>query len=325
MEGRREHERQIEQQTLNRITNNLVLRFYYSLDMCTPNSKKQYVSVVMEFINWYEEESIEIFDEDQAKLVTAENVHQYMDWVQRRRELEVSTLQRKIVTLNTFFKFLKRNKIISENPIDSYGRRMKDNSEKEVISLNAEEMKVIWNNIRNAKNTWQSKRDYCLIYLLFTTGLRVSAADEINLQDIDLQNHKIMVVEKLNKKRTINISSNTKDVLEDWIRERKEIMGCWADDVDALFVTKYNKSWKRLGVRAIQAIFKKYTKGIDKKVTPHKARSTYGTMLYQETGDIYLVAEVLGQSSVEATKRYIKTREDKKINVINKIAQNLEI
>ena len=174
MEGRREHERQIEEQTLNRITNNLVLRFYYSLDMCTPNSKKQYVSVVMEFINWYEEESIEIFDENQAKLVTAEDIHQYMDWLQRRRVLEVSTLQRKIVTLSTFFKFLKRSRIISENPIDFYGRRLKDNSEKEVISLTPKEMEIIWKEFffPEDKFWWMQKYNRSTYYRLRNKAIK---------------------------------------------------------------------------------------------------------------------------------------------------------
>ena len=69
---------------------------------------------------------------------------------------------------------------------------------------------------------------------------------------------------------------------------------------------------KRLSVRAVEKLVKKYASAVTslKKITPHKLRSTYGTSLYRETGDIYLVADVLGHSDVNTTKKHYAALED---------------
>ena len=74
----------------------------------------------------------------------------------------------------------------------------------------------------------------------------------------------------------------------------------------------YSTQRKRIGVQAVENLVKKYTREITttKKITPHKLRSTYGTALYQETGDIYLVADVLGHSDVNTTKKHYAALED---------------
>ena len=71
----------------------------------------------------------------------------------------------------------------------------------------------------------------------------------------------------------------------------------------ALFLSTQRK---RIGIRAVENLVKKYAKHVTplKKITPHKLRSTYGTALYQETGDIYLVADVLGHKDVNTTRKH---------------------
>ena len=72
---------------------------------------------------------------------------------------------------------------------------------------------------------------------------------------------------------------------------------------NALFLSTQRK---RMGVQAVENMVKKYARQItpNKKITPHKLRSTYGTALYKETGDIYLVADVLGHKDVNTTKKH---------------------
>ena len=71
---------------------------------------------------------------------------------------------------------------------------------------------------------------------------------------------------------------------------------------------------RRLTVRSVENLVKKYTSRVTtvKKITPHKLRSTYGTTLYQETGDIYLVADVLGHTSVDTTRKHSAGMTDKR-------------
>ena len=74
----------------------------------------------------------------------------------------------------------------------------------------------------------------------------------------------------------------------------------------------YSTQRKRIGVQAVENLVKKYARQVTttKKITPHKLRSTYGTALYQETGDIYLVADVLGHKDVNTTKKHYAALDD---------------
>ena len=87
---------------------------------------------------------------------------------------------------------------------------------------------------------------------------------------------------------------------------RKDIM---EGHENALFLSMQNR---RITVRAVENLVKKYASNVTslKKITPHKLRSTYGTALYQETGDIYLVADVLGHKDVNTTRKHYAAIED---------------
>ena len=76
----------------------------------------------------------------------------------------------------------------------------------------------------------------------------------------------------------------------------------------------YSTQRKRIGVQAVENLVKKYARQITttKNITPHKLRSTYGTALYQETGDIYLVADVLGHKDVNTTRKHYAAMDDQR-------------
>ena len=89
---------------------------------------------------------------------------------------------------------------------------------------------------------------------------------------------------------------------------------------DALFLSLQNR---RLSVRAVENLVKKYASNVTglKKITPHKLRSTYGTALYKETGDIYLVADVLGHKDVNTTRKHYAAQEDERRRMAAKAVQ----
>lgn len=96
--------------------------------------------------------------------------------------------------------------------------------------------------------------------------------------------------------------------LKNYLEVRKGITPVTGHE-HALF---YSTQRKRIGIQAVENLVKKYTREITtaKKITPHKLRSTYGTALYQETGDIYLVADVLGHKDVNTTKKHYAAIDD---------------
>lgn len=153
-------------------------------------------------------------------------------------------------------------------------------------------------------------RDYAILMLFFGTGLRVSELVGINVSDIDFYNCSIKVTRKGRDEDTVFFGSEVEEALSGYISERP--LFAQGTEEDALFLSNRKK---RMDVRTIEIMIKNYAKkaGLNINVTPHTLRRTYGTNLYEETGDIYLVADALAHSSVNTTvKHYAKMSQDHK-------------
>ena len=107
----------------------------------------------------------------------------------------------------------------------------------------------------------------------------------------------------------IYFGEEVRNALENYLETTRASATPLPDHENALFLSTQRK---RMGVQAIENMVKKYARQVtpNKKITPHKLRSTYGTTLYQETGDIYLVADVLGHKDVNTTKKHYAALDD---------------
>ena len=140
-----------------------------------------------------------------------------------------------------------------------------------------------------------------LVTLLLGTGMRVSECVGINRKDLDFQNYAVKVLRKGGNEVMLYFGEEVAEALSDYLEERNQVVTKDEND-DALFLSSQGK---RISVRAVQNLVKKYAHGVTaKNITPHKLRSTYGTNLYQETGDIYLVADTLGHADVNTTRKH---------------------
>lgn len=148
-------------------------------------------------------------------------------------------------------------------------------------------------------------RDKAIILTFLYTGIRESALRMIDLEDVDLKNKKIIVTDKGEKVRIYDIPDNLCDAIKDWIDYRTEIMNGLNNY--ALFVSREKK---RVGTTTIYNVVKRYADTIDKNITPHKLRATYGTHLYNKTGDIYFVQQCMGHSSPKVTELYIREKKE---------------
>ena len=156
-----------------------------------------------------------------------------------------------------------------------------------------------------------SKRDFALISLFLGTGIRVSECVGLNLADIDLENNAFLVTRKGGNQVVLYFPPEVAEALADYIEERKQIETLPGHE-DALFLSLQKR---RMTQRAIQNLVKKYAAvaaPLKPKISPHKLRSTFATNLYQETGDIYLVADVLGHSSVDTTRKHYAEMTDQR-------------
>ena len=140
-------------------------------------------------------------------------------------------------------------------------------------------------------------RDLALLTLFLGTGIRVSECVGLNIDDIDLKNNGIKIIRKGGNEVIVYFGDEVLEALLPYLEERKQIEAL-PGHTNALFLSMQKK---RMSVRSVTTM---------KNITPHKLRSTYGTNLYNETGDIYLVADVLGHKDVNTTKKHYASLED---------------
>ena len=161
-------------------------------------------------------------------------------------------------------------------------------------------------------------RDVALLTLMLGTGIRVSECVGLNLNDVNFDENGIRVHRKGGYDAIVYFGDEVAAALQEYLKERQKMTPVPGNE-EALFLSMQDK---RIGVRAVEKLVKKYTSQVTtlKKITPHKLRSTYGTSLYRETGDIYLVADVLGHKDVNTTRRhYAALDEDRRRAAANAV------
>ena len=228
---------------------------------------------------------------------------------------------RKISTVRTFFKYMYNHDRIQQNV--SAKLTMPKNHDKDIIRLEKKEVERILDAAETGAGMSEHQRkvqrntharDFAIVSLLLGTGIRVSECVGLNLSDIDFETNAFTVTRKGGNQAILYFGDEVADALKNYIdTERKALVDrCEklnVGDTDAVFLSL---QVTRLSVRAIQNIVKKYaqTAAPLKKISPHKLRSTFGTNLYRATGDIYLVADVLGHRDVNTTKKHYAAIEE---------------
>lgn len=162
------------------------------------------------------------------------------------------------------------------------------------------------------------ERDLAICTLLLGTGIRVSECVGIDIDHIDFETGSIIVTRKGGHQEVIYFGDEVAEAITGYIEKRKKIVAL-DEHKNALFLSLQNK---RITERAVQNLVKKYSKTITiKNISPHKLRSTYGTHLYRETGDIYLVAAALGHKDVNTTKAHYASMDDQRRRAAAKVVK----
>lgn len=226
-------------------------------------------------------------------------------------------LKRKMSALRSFYAYYYKRQLIEHNPtllVD-----MPKLHDKAIIRLDADETAKLLDFIEHGGDslTGQKKmyyektkeRDFALVTLLLGTGIRVSECVGLDLTDVDFRNNGIKVVRKGGSEMIVYFGDEVENALRGYIEGPRKAVTPLAGHENALFLSTQRK---RIGVQAVENLVKKYAKQVTplKHITPHKLRSTYGTSLYQETGDIYLVADVLGHKDVNTTRKHYAAQDE---------------
>lgn len=252
------------------------------------------------------------------------DIEEYMEYLKYRfndRNQEVTNkergIMRKISSLKSFYNYYYRNERLQNNPAALI--QLPKLHEKEIIRLDVDEVALLLDEVEKGESLTEKQkayhektklRDLALLTLLLGTGIRVSECVGLDLNDIDFKNGGIRIHRKGGKEVTVYFGSEVEDALLDYLEERNQMIPEDGSE-NALFLSMQKK---RIAVRSVENLVKKYSRLVTplKKITPHKLRSTYGTALYKETGDIYLVADVLGHSDVNTTKKHYAALEDER-------------
>ena len=183
--------------------------------------------------------------------------------------------------------------------------------EKEIIRLDKDEVAELINvaetgsGLTKHATGYHNKtkvRDTAILTLFLGTGIRISELVGLDNDSFDFEENSFLVTRKGGNQAILFFSDEVKYALQEYIAEKSNDPKVPAGE-SAFFLSM---QYKRINVRSVEILVKKYSKIISplKKVTPHKLRSTYGTRLYNETGDIYIVADVLGHRDVNTTKKH---------------------
>ena len=162
-------------------------------------------------------------------------------------------------------------------------------------------------------------RDSAILMLFLGTGIRISELVGLNNEDLNFDNNSFIVTRKGGNKSVLYFDKDVAAALMRYINQKDEQQRQSLEDVNALFLSNKNK---RITVRAVENLVQKYAKIVSplKKISPHKLRSTYGTQLYKATGDIYIVADILGHKDVNTTrKHYAAISDDNRRSVVGKV------
>lgn len=255
--------------------------------------------------------------------LTRMDIEEYLDYISlyQKDGKDVTNDERgksrKLASLRSFYNYFFQNEFIEKNPAALVP--LPKQHEKAIIRLEPNEVAILLDQVEDGTKLTKKEleyhkktkvRDVALLTLLLGTGIRVSECVGLDITDINFEVGGIKIRRKGGYEAIIYFGEEVETALLDYLEQREHMIPSQGHE-NALFLSLQNR---RMAVRSVENLVKKYASRVTslKKITPHKLRSTYGTTLYQETGDIYLVADVLGHKDVNTTRKHYAALEDER-------------
>lgn len=266
--------------------------------------------------------SITLSDLDKVSVTDIEvylsYVSMYLGNDEREKVNQDRAKARKLSSVRALFKyFYKKEKLTHNAPSLVDLPTIRD---KAIIRLEPDEVAILLDAVQSGEGLTDKQkvyhkktqaRDLAILTLFLGTGIRISELVGIDIDDINFSSNEFSIIRKGGKQDILVFGDEAREALLQYMLERERMQAAPGHE-EALFLSLQRT---RLTVRAVENLVEKYAKVAVplKKISPHKLRSTYGTNLYRETGDIYLVADVLGHKDVNTTrKHYAAVSEDRR-------------
>lgn len=277
--------------------------------------------------SYFAHKEIKDFVVSDLELLEPVDIEEYLEFLKvyqdpngKIRTNDERGIHRKLSSLRSFYLYYSKRKMIKNNPTIVVD--LPKLHQKQIIRLDPDEVAELLDlvefggkDLTGMKKVYYEKnklRNLAIFTLLLGTGIRVSECVGLDLEHVDFKNNRIKIIRKGGKEDYVYFGDEVEKALMDYIEQSRNQIQAVQGHEGALFLSIQRK---RMSVKAIENLVSDTAKQVTrfKHITPHKLRSTYGTNLYKETGDIYLVAEVLGHNDVNTTrKHYAALDEDRK-------------
>lgn len=309
--------------------------FFTGIELNTSSLTR--VNYAMDLAIFYDYISKYIFKKDKSKVtlkdldtLEAKHIEAFLSYLSFY-ELNDKTFKntengkaRKLASVRSFFKYLFNHDLISKNVVSKVPTPKLHT--KEIVRLESDEIEKMLDAVNDPTSFTERQKNYnkntkvrdnAMVTLFLGTGIRVSELVGLNVEDFDFSQNAFKVTRKGGNQTILYYPNEVKYAVEEWLSIRKTLP--IKEDEHALFLSLQNR---RICTRSVENVVKKFAKESTplKKISPHKLRSTFGTNLYRETNDIYIVADVLGHKDVNTTKKhYAAISEDMRKNVAKKV------
>lgn len=309
--------------------------FFTGIELNTSSLTR--VNYAMDLAIFYDYISKYIFKKDKSKVtlkdldtLEAKHIESFLSYLSFY-ELNDKTFKntengkaRKLASVRSFFKYLFNHDLISKNVVSKVPTPKLHT--KEIVRLESDEIEKMLDAVNDPTSFTERQKNYnkntkvrdnAMVTLFLGTGIRVSELVGLNVEDFDFSQNAFKVTRKGGNQTILYYPNEVKYAVEEWLSIRKTLP--IKEDEHALFLSLQNR---RICTRSVENVVKKFAKESTplKKISPHKLRSTFGTNLYRETNDIYIVADVLGHKDVNTTKKhYAAISEDMRKNVAKKV------
>ncbi|MDC1526426.1 tyrosine recombinase XerC [bacterium] len=265
------------------------LDFLENIKGLSANTIKSYQRDLMKFSHFSEAANVDNFDMFTEEICSS--------WIADLFQQNVSarSIQRHISSAKGFFEYAQKNTLINSSPFELINSPKSPNYLPNVLS--PEDVEQLLN--FKPKNI-QETRDMAIVELIYSSGLRVSEAANVDLNDFEESGNFLRVLGKGSKTRLVPVGRFAQSAIDKWIKERKKI----STIDEALFV---NLRGGRISTRSIQERIKTLAlmQGLP-PVNPHMLRHSFATHLLESSGDLRSIQELLGHSSLSTTQIYTR-------------------
>jgi len=278
---------------------------------------KQYENDLLQ-LHRYLREELDFADEFSPTSVDRLDISEFLADAVIVNDNKAITRNRKLFAVRSFYKYLLHYGIVDKNPAEAIDSSKTDNR-LEPVYLKLQEAQEFINAVKQHGGI-NELRDLAITKLFLYAGLRISELVNLDFDNLDFEDGSIKFYGKGSKERYVPLHEDVVISLRKYLKERSSIKIKDRDARQALFLSRHGR---RISPRTIQLFVKKYAKraGLNRadKITPHKLRHTFASMLYRQTKDIKVLQDLLGHEDISTTQIYTHVDTEEKKNAINEM------